>query len=64
MFVLKPEEVCPYADKCSGYVGGVMCSNGNHVKCDRFKLLQQADDCYEEMDKLLRGLNGKNENNH
>jgi len=57
MFVKEPEERCPYAEECSGYVGGFICINGHHIKCDRFKLLRDTDECYEQMNKILRGLN-------
>jgi len=57
MFVINPKERCPYSDKCSGYVGGYLCTNEHYINCDRFKLLQEADNCYEEMERLLRGLN-------
>lgn len=56
-FVRLPDGVCPYANECSGYVGGYLCTNEHYVKCDRFKLLEATDECYEEMERLLRGLN-------
>jgi len=59
MFVINPKETCPYSDDCSGYVGGYLCCNGHHVNCDRFKLLQELDGCYGEMEKILRGLSNE-----
>jgi len=56
MFMINPKETCPYADKCSGYLGGYLCVNGHHINCDRFKLLKELDGCYDEMEKILRGL--------
>lgn len=59
MFTRNLVETCPYAGECSGYVGGFLCCNGNHVNCDRFKLVKKIDGCRDEMEKVLRGLNGE-----
>jgi len=62
MFVIEPYGKCPYHKECSGYVGGITCVSGNYWKCDRYKLSTEADECYENMKKILEGLNnGKKE---
>jgi len=54
MFIRNPDETCPYSKECSGYVGGIMCCNGNHVKCKRFELLKELDECTKNFDDLLK----------
>jgi len=61
MFIHKPIRKCPYANRCSGYLGGYTCIDDHHVNCARYKLLQEMNDCYDKMEieKILRGLNKK-----